>query len=358
MPIPTGRVVRLSEAAQKVFNDLNIEPGEYPPELATRLEQQVRLAAAENPGLFKEAIPDGVDPLRAPLPPMPLIDLKKLPAQHRQEIFEFVQQYRDNQARTAQVAALQIPEAGPGVNEAIAQAMTAAPAPAPTPTGRRFTVIDDLTEYPKVEALPQSPPVPPTPPAGDAGGAAPLTHCPHCNHDLTQIDPIEITDEDRVAFEAAIDSGDRVRQVVELLGGRLRVCFRDLIPTESDMAYRQTVIDAGNSITQKVVPDQEQLWGNLHSYRLAMGIEWIETSGQGKLEVPTLAELARELDPPEAPNTIVASYHNRVIREVLRSEQARVVIGDAFHIFQLKLKKMALQANDPKSWAAIAGSRS
>lgn len=336
-PIPVGQVVRaLSDGEQFVIDSLGIPPGDLPPDLAKELQAVVRGC----PELWAEGLPDGVDPNRAPLPPLTEIPLDKLPREKQAKIQDFVQNYRIRLEEERELARTYNPAAPPGVNDAVRLGKSS--------PNQFATIEDDLPDKRKpVAAQPQTSPPPTTTESEpfSAGGDLQLRHCPHCDWDLTKLtDALVLTDTDKLAFKAAMLTGDRYRKSYTLLGGSLVVGFRDLTSAEADLAMRQVTVDTREALGQKDVPEESTLWGNLASYRLVMGLDFIEREGQ-RTDIPFIHDPDLQLDPPKAPSTKLVPYHTAIIEMCLPSDSLRAIVGDQYHLFGLYIQKMRASAH-------------
>lgn len=347
-PLPVGRPAALTDLERSGLAALGVPTDRPPP---PGLADEIARVRAADPDRFEAGLPAGV-PADHRLAVPPETSVADLPPEHRRAIADFVTRAASDRELEAAVAAARVPGAGAGVNAAIETVLRAG-------GGRAVPVDATLDADPLgVKAAAPPPPGPADPPdpgraapAGEAGGLPAVTHCPHCNWDLARPDGVEITPADKAAYLATVLGGTRFRKEIRLLGGRLVVGFRTLTVEEADLAYRQTVID-GQALVS-TLPSGEELWGNLISYRLAMGIEYVESAARGRTEIAPIDET--EVDAPTPPNTRLRPFFNAVVRAVLPTDQLRRIVGDAYHLFMHQVEKMDAMAVDPNFWEAIGG---
>lgn len=242
----------------------------------------------------------------------------------------------------------------------------AASAPIPPTPPRKGGVefVDDIgpgraTASPQPPARPATPsptatgPVPPStaPPPEGAGGLLHPAECPHCGHDLAKADDTPITDGDKINFVQAILGGQRFKQERLLFGGRLKLVFRSLTSRETDMAFRQIVVDAQSDLKSRMVNDTPFYWRNLMTYRMLMSIEKVESDVSGTIEVPPIEDI--ETDPVVFPDTKLMAVFDALVEQVCPTEQLRSIIGHAYNEFQAVCDKLQVMAEQPDFWKAI-----
>jgi len=353
VPLPAGQSVSLTDYEKRGLAALGVE-GPPPSGLA----DEIARLNAKYRDQITERLPDGVDASRKPLAPPAEIDFSKMPEAYRIEVQQFVAAARQRDAQAQAIASSVIPGAGSGVNEAIAATFARGPAlpvnddlperrsaAAPAPAAAPAAASTQKPEAPPAEA--------PAPATGQTGGFPALERCPHCNWDLSREDPLEVSDDDKIAYLAQIVGGDRFRKRVSLFGDRMHVGFRSLTSREADLAYRQVACDTRDSVREQILPETDELWGNLMSYRLALGLEYVESAEQGRIEVVPIDEAT--LDPPSAGHTKLRPYFQYVIENVLVTDDLRRAVGDAHHLFQHSLDKLDANATNQSFWRAIPG---
>ncbi len=301
------------------------------------------------------------DPVIAPemiakfKPPVPdqVIEFGDLSPERQAEIKSaFAQVKAETDAERARRAA-RLPEAPPGVNEAIQKAL-ANPVP----------FIDDL---PKVEAPRQSAPpraVPPTPaqipaPAASeltdegAGGAVALKNCPHCGWQLDLEEQAVPTADDKLTWLVAQEGGKRFRKRYSLLGGRIVVTFRSLTALESDTAWRQVAVDGSADMRERALASEGQYWTNLMVYRLVMGLESVWSATNETQNNPEYKDWVVDPGAVQAPNTALSVIVPLVTETLFPTETLRRQIGAAFHRFQLLVDHLEARADDDPFWSGI-----
>ena len=326
--LPTGIPVSLTEFEKKGLSALGIE-GAPPAGLA----DEIAKLRAEEPDMFTPALPEGLAPDHK-VKVGKEVDISSLSEEHKRDIHTFVSQQRAETVQQMEAAQKMLPNAPPGVNEAITAGLSAQSGP----SGDTLAIYDDISNK-------------------DSPGGAVSTpkRCTHCGFDMLQPDPLVVTDDDKIVFLAAFAAGDRFRKRVSLLGGNLVVGFREMTSAETDMAYRQVAIDTRDGIKEQAIPGEEELWGNFSTYSLAMCLEYVETTSAGRTELPTIGEA--ELDQPPPGQTRLKPYLKAITDLVLSTDSLRRIIGDAWHMFQATLNKIEANALNESFWQAIAGPR-
>lgn len=316
-PIPTGIADQLAAHMQSMAGPVSLHP-DVDPNHVLKVPKPVDLAQAPPEKLkqFGEAL-DALAAMRAEqaADPSPRAAPASVPTSHHPKGgVEFVD------------------DISPGRSAASPQPPARPATPSPTATG---------------------PPVPPTnaPPPEGAGGLLHPAECPHCGFDLKKADDTPITNEDKINFVQAILGGQRFKQERLLFGGRLKLTFRSLTSRETDMAFRQIVVDAQGDLKNRLVNDTPFYWRNLMTYRMLMSIEKVESDVSGVLEVPPIEEI--ETDPVEFPNTRISYAFDGLVEQICPTEQLRGVIGHAYNEFQAVCDKLQVMAEQPDFWKAI-----
>ena len=277
-----------------------------------------------------EATAEGLLPVSPDTPPLTMpepIDISKLPAAKQKELHDALAkassmgtQFREQQAATA------------GMSPGIAQAMRVADDVAKRNSpGSGFSVVDDRprtatkskpTSWPGPEPPAAPPPEPPpiSPPIGELSstGAAGITHCPHCSWDLKRTDPTNPSDDDkRIYLMAALGGpGHRFTHVASLLGGSVKVGYRELTGNEADAALTQIADDVRKG---RVVGDGEW-WQRLMDYRMTQAIDYIDIQGVGRVyEGVDLDDIESDDGNP----TVYPALNGHLLTNVLHSESIR-----------------------------------
>lgn len=202
-------------------------------------------------------------------------------------------------------------------------------------------IIDDLEEKAKSED-PKQPNLTPL--------NGPSVICPHCGWDTRNTDLTEVTDTDKIDFVQSILGGIRFKKTYNLFGDKLRITFRTLTTAESDMAYKQIIIDSQKDIRNRVIGDTSFYWKTLMAYRALMAVEKIE-SAYNVVEVPPIMEI--ESDPVEEPNTKVFALFDSLVEQVMPSEAIRNAIAHTYTEFNSLCEKLQSMAESKDFWNAI-----
>jgi hypothetical protein len=201
-------------------------------------------------------------------------------------------------------------------------------------------IIDDLEDQAKKESTPDLPP--------DLSG--PAIYCPHCGWDTRNKDLTEVTPEDKVNFVQSILGNLRFKKVYSLFGGNLHITFRTLTTSESDMAYKQIIIDAQKDITTKVIGDTSFYWKTLMAYRAMMAVEKVE-SNLNVTEVPPISEI--EADEATVPNTKIFALFDSLVEQIMPTEAMRNAIAHTYNEFNSLCEKLQSMAESKDFWNAI-----
>jgi hypothetical protein len=360
----------------------------------------------------QEAQAEGVLPVPADTPPLtmpPTVDISRLPQAKQRELREalvqagrYQQQYAEHEAATAGL--------DPGIAEAVrvaedaaqsgrpprgiavvddrpfrrpkaaaaapVQAPPAPPRPRPKPTGwpqpEPAQPPPEPEPEPEPEPAPQAtnwrrpgvepflppgaapPPPDPTPPIGDLSstGAIGITHCPHCSWDLKRPDPSDPSDDDKRNYLMATlgGPGHRFTRDTSLLGGVIRVGYRELTGGEADAALTQIADDVRKN---RVVGDGEW-WQKLMDYRMVQALEYIEIQQVGRVyEGLDLDEIETD-DGNPTPFPALVSY---LLANVLHSESIRRAVGQGYARFQRLCEKLEANADSASFWDGIGSLR-
>lgn len=182
---------------------------------------------------------------------------------------------------------------------------------------------------------------------------APLPNCPHCDWDLKKDDLTPVTDDDKSNYVQSILGGLRFTKVYELFNDKYRITFRALTSKESDIAYRQIVLDGQMDLNSKMLAGTDFYWRNLQSYRMVMSLEELYSSDYGTLTVPILADLDIEECRGKSLQSKLIPFLNHVLDTFLPLESTRAVIGHAYFEFQALCDKLQVMAESPNFWKAV-----
>lgn len=177
--------------------------------------------------------------------------------------------------------------------------------------------------------------------------------CPHCGWDVNKSELVEISDGDKLDFVQSILGGKRFKKVYSIFGGALNITFRTLTTAESDMAYKQIILDAQNDVQSKIIGDTSFYWKTLMSYRCTMAVERLDSS-QGITEIPPIDEI--EADPEKAKgslNTKVYHLFDDLVEQIMPTELMRNTITHLYTEFQSLCEKLQVMAESKDFWTAI-----
>jgi hypothetical protein len=180
-----------------------------------------------------------------------------------------------------------------------------------------------------------------------------MPECPHCGWDLKKVDLTEVTELDKQDFVQSILGGTRHRKTYELFGGKFKVTFKALTTKESDIAYRQIVIDGQIDYNGRILAGTDFYWRNLQAYRMVMSLESVESVSYGKVEIPSLADANIEDQSFKNLQEKLIPFLNYVLDNHLSTEGIRAVIGHAYFEFQSLCDKLQVMAESPNFWRAI-----
>lgn len=221
-------------------------------------------------------------------------------------------------------------------------------------------VVDDLPEPQAVEAAKAAPAVPveePAPPVDENKSESGITKqepkaCPHCGWELAKEDLVEINEEDKVNFVQCLLGDVRFKKKYSIFGGRMIVTFRSLTTKESDLAYKQLVVDAQKDVQSKIIGDTSFYWRTLMSYRCVMAVERIETE-KDIIEVPTIDEIDVPEDSYKIPDTKLFPLFDDLVSQIMPNEVMRNTISHLYTEFQSLCDKLQTMAESRDFWKAI-----
>ena len=213
-------------------------------------------------------------------------------------------------------------------------------------------IIDDLIQ-PKAETKTYTPQESSADTSADSGlmSKDAILTCPHCGWDTTKADLVEIDADDKLDFVQSILGGIRYKKVYEIFGGRLKVTFRTLTTAESDMAYKQLVVDAQNDVQSKIVGDTSFYWRTLMAYRVAMAVERLE-SDVNIVEIPPILEIEVDDEKYQRPNTKLFALFDDLVEQIIPTELMRNTISHLYTEFQSLCEKLQAMAEQKDFWKA------
>lgn len=175
--------------------------------------------------------------------------------------------------------------------------------------------------------------------------------CAHCGWDTRKQDLVEVTSDDKIDFVQSILGGVRFKKIYSVFGDRMHITFRTLTSSESDMAYKQLIVDSNNDIQTKILGDTSFYWRTLMAYRCIMSIERVESS-EGILEIPAIANIAVDDESYSRPNTKLSAVFDNLIEQVMPTEIIRTTITHLYTEFQSLCEKLQAMAESKDFWMA------
>jgi len=314
-------------------------------------------------------VPADTPPLQMPAP----VDINRLPAAKQAELREALKEAGRYQQQFAATQA-----AGAGMGPGIAEAIQVSEDVARDNPAGGVSVVDDrpaaaaargpvpavphLAGWQRPEPPPGTGPAgwqrpeppaaapPASPPVGDLSdtGAAGINHCPHCSWDLKRPDPSAPDDDDKRAYLMATlgGPGHRFTREAALLGGSVKIGYRELTGGEADAALTQIADDVRNG---RIVGDGEW-WQRLMDYRMTQAIAYIEVRGVGRVhEGVDLTDIESDDGQPTPYPALVA----HLLASVLASESLRRAVGQGFMRFQRLCEKLEANADEASFWDGI-----
>lgn len=180
-----------------------------------------------------------------------------------------------------------------------------------------------------------------------------ITNCQHCGWDLKKNDLVTVTEDDKQDFVQSILGGIRFKKIYSLFDDKYKITFRALTSKESDIAYRQIVIDGQKDFQGRVLGGTDFYWRNLQAYRMVMSLESIESIQYGRIEVPTIDEADIDGTAGKHLQEKLVPFLNYILDTYLPLESIRSVVGHAYFEFQSLCDKLQVMAESPTFWKAI-----
>jgi hypothetical protein len=209
-------------------------------------------------------------------------------------------------------------------------------------------IIDDLEKKEELPATPQ-------PHVHSNSGLEDkdkISNCPHCGWDLKKSDDVVVSDDDKINFVQSILGSVRFKKAYQLFGGRITIVFRTLTVAESDMAYKQLIVDSNNDIQSRIISDTMFYWRTLMAYKAVMSVERIESEA-GVLQIDPIMDI--EVDPSEykKPNTKLFALFDDLVEQIMPSDVMRNAVSNCYNQFNSLVEKMQAMAEDKDFWKAI-----
>lgn len=217
-------------------------------------------------------------------------------------------------------------------------------------------IVDDraaATEKPAQESIPvvveEKPAEPELPVVPKLEEALVPAFCPRCNWDTRQKYETEITPADKELFLVTILGDKRFEKSFELFKGKYDVTFRSLLAEETKTIHRQLTIDQKNG---EFNSDTEWFL-RFFEYRLACSIRRVIVEGKPVAELPDL-EAAATTPLPGLDNDLsrpaLLRLHDYVIKDLLKGEIVRRLVGKHFREFQRIYEALEAMALEPNFW--------
>ena len=192
-----------------------------------------------------------------------------------------------------------------------------------------------------------------TPEPGPTQNFSVLDNCPHCGWDLKKSDLTEPSEDDKYDFVQSILGSIRFKKSYKMFEGKYKVTFRSLTSKESDMAFRQIVLDGQVDYQTRALAGTDFYWRNLQAYRMVMSLECITSSEYGTIEVPSIADAVIDGFTGKDLQSKMVPYLNYILDTFLPLESTRSVVGHAYFEFQALCDKLQVMAEAPNFWKAI-----
>jgi len=330
LPLPMGKpiqVIKPSPAERAVLEKVGWNDGDpVPPDLAKVIAEMQ--AEAEH---LPPPVPLTTKPLELPTP----VALDTLPLEKQAEYKNLLEQMlggakteaaKAEQQRRKQ-AELLLPEAGPGINEAITVSSSEEDAPG-------WPVVDDRKkEAQEAEETGEEASEPEKEPEDKADFE--MKFCPHCGWAVAQKDLAVVTDDDKMRYLEAALSGQPFRKQYQFYGGRMSLSFRTLLPSETDLIYKQIRDDIEAKVITRI-PEERDI--RLRYYTLMMLEEVVLGSNVYSLAPMRHLPLNRQLE------TLLTG----VLKSEMLLRHAVLTAGE----FRDLADKLEVNAINPDFWKA------
>jgi hypothetical protein len=302
-----------------------------PSKLPSNIAEKIHAAVSDSSKLSEMVAP--TTPLKIPEP----VDFSELPEEKKKDIVNFIKEAADMRK---QEQAKKVDKTDPPLDPKIF---------------KEPEVIDDLIDAPKPSPVTStaSTEEPEKKINSDSGvfNTDAAIICPHCGWDTRKKEMVEVTDDDKMDFVQSILGGIRFKKVYELFGGRLRVTFRTLTTAESDMAYKQLIVDAQNDVQSKILGDTSFYWRTLMAYRAIIAVEKVESS-ENIVEIPPVNEIDVDEDSYKKPNTKLSALFDDLVEQIMPTEIIRNTISHLYTEFQSLCEKLQAMSESKDFWKA------
>jgi len=144
--------------------------------------------------------------------------------------------------------------------------------------------------------------------------------------------------------------GHRFARETSLLGGTVKVGYRELTGGEADAALTQIAEDVRRN---RVVGDGEW-WQRLMDYRMTQAIEYIDINGVGRVYEGVELD---EIESDDGNLTAFPALVGHLLTNVLHSESLRRAVGQGYMRFQRLCEKLEANADSESFWNGIGSPR-
>ncbi len=291
-------------------------------------------------------IPSMPPPAAADLPPLEMpetVEIEQLPEHERvrlQEVLAEVGQQAEAMEQQRQAGGS--PTLSPGVRAAA--------------TGQIDKIVDieddrEQTREQRVQEVQgqQAPASGGESPTKDSGTGASEDdeRCPHCDWDLSILDAIEITEEDKITFLQATLGNIPWQKSYNLLNDQMSITVRQLQPEEVDACFQQV----GFENQDGRLIDRMDFWEQLNRYRMVLQLADVRT---GKHVEPFPDSLKEWEGKPEGEDpTTLPLVLKQVYERIIRTESINRILAQTVGRFNREVARLEANVENADFWPAI-----
>lgn len=171
--------------------------------------------------------------------------------------------------------------------------------------------------------------------------------CPRCNWKLAEKPP-EPAKEDKLNYVAAILGDKTFEKTYELFGGKLKVGFKQLTTSLSDMIFDQVAHEVRMGIT-------DNGYRRIMLYRMTLALNTITVGDAAPIEVASaIGDFINEDDQEVGKHDVLPLIVNRLQQtEPLNKESVWRACRECFDRFNNLLDDLDARADNPDFWNAI-----
>ncbi len=350
LPLPPGRVMR--EKSGAVASE-TVDLSKTEPSLAAAIRATMEKSHA---GLDVNKLPPPV-PMDTPPQHLKVVPLDSLPPDQRSEYLAALEKAAPHLSKAPSGAVRPtLPRAAKSMQPPAPPVPPPAPEPEPEP--------EELPPPPIPSApVPPTPAPPPEPPIAEEGGeeygaaqatAPKIEDCPLCGFHLSDPTVDEPDETDRQAFLEAILGRKPFVKRYELLGGRLRLTFRDLSNKE---------MDAGRTLLVRRLRADETLTPSLEleKIRTSMQLQEVVLAGETVLFVDGVSKRLTPwsvtpffdaADEPEDPADALDQVDQSIASSVLTTDTMLSLASSYSNHFRHLVSRLRGEAHNPKLFSA------